>query len=66
MGVHELAGKVAPYQILVNIPRLISAYYTQQPDPNNPAQQVAFRPNRESYPWQPVARASQSRRTRGR
>jgi phosphoglucomutase len=42
MGVHELAGKPAPYDYLVNVPRLISAYYTQQPDPDNPAQRVAF------------------------
>lgn len=42
MSVHELAGKTAPYQYLVNVPRLISAYYTHQPDPDNPAHQVAF------------------------
>lgn len=42
MGVHPLAGKVAPYQILINVPRLISAYYTRQPDPGNPAHRVAF------------------------
>ena len=42
MAVSELAGKPAPRELLVNVPRLISAYYTQQPDPNNPAHQVAF------------------------
>jgi phosphoglucomutase len=42
MSVHPLAGKVAPYQFLINVPRLISAYYTLQPDPGNPAQRVAF------------------------
>lgn len=42
MSVHPLAGKVAPYEILINVPRLISAYYTHQPDPSDPAQQVAF------------------------
>jgi phosphoglucomutase len=42
MSVHELAGKKAPPEMLVNIPRLVSAYYTQKPDPNNPAQEVAF------------------------
>jgi phosphoglucomutase len=42
MSVHPLAGKVAPYEYLINVPRLISAYYAYQPDPGNPAQQVAF------------------------
>ena len=28
--------------MLVNVPRLVSAYYTLQPDPANPAHQVAF------------------------
>ncbi|BDI33759.1 phosphoglucomutase, alpha-D-glucose phosphate-specific [Capsulimonas corticalis] len=42
MAVSELAGKPAPRELLVNIPRLISAYYTQKPDPNNPAHAVAF------------------------
>ncbi|MCW3059175.1 MAG: phosphoglucomutase [Capsulimonas sp.] len=42
MAVSELAGKPAPREMLVNIPRLISAYYTQKPDPNNPAHAVAF------------------------
>ncbi len=42
MSIHALAGQVAPYQYLVNVPRLISAYYTRQPDPTNPAHRVAF------------------------
>ena len=42
MGVHELAGKPVPYSMLVNVPRLIAAYYTHQPDVENPAQRVAF------------------------
>jgi phosphoglucomutase len=42
MSLHPLAGKPAPQKLLVNIPRLVSAYYTQKPDPSNPAQQVAF------------------------
>ena len=42
MPLHELAGTPAPRSILVNIPRLISAYYTHRPDPADPAQQVAF------------------------
>jgi phosphoglucomutase len=42
MSTNELAGKKAPYASLVNVPRLISAYYTNQPDPADPAQRVAF------------------------
>ena len=42
MSVNPLAGKPAPREMLVNIPRLISAYYTYQPDPADPAQRVAF------------------------
>ncbi len=42
MPIHKLAGKPAPRDLLPNIPRLISAYYTHQPDPQDPAQQVAF------------------------
>ena len=37
-----MAGKPAPRELLVNVPRLISAYYTQTPDPDDPAQWVAF------------------------
>lgn len=42
MTLHPLAGKPAPHSILVNIPRLVSGYYAIQPDPQNPAQRVAF------------------------
>ena len=42
MSTHPLAGKPAPRDILVNIPRLVSAYYTNAPDPEIPEQQVAF------------------------
>ncbi|GIW24714.1 phosphoglucomutase (alpha-D-glucose-1,6-bisphosphate-dependent) [Meiothermus sp.] len=42
MSLHPLAGQPAPHRILVNIPRLVSSYYALQPDPENPAQQVAF------------------------
>ncbi len=42
MSVHELAGKTAPHEVLIKVPRLISAYYTLQPDPANPAHQVSF------------------------
>jgi len=42
MKIHELAGQAAPREILVNVPRLISAYYTRIPDIADPAQQIAF------------------------
>ncbi len=42
MALHPLAGKPAPRELLVNVPRLVTAYYTLRPDPDDPAQQVAF------------------------
>ena len=42
MSLHPLAGKPAPRELLVNVPRLISAYYTLKPDVSDPAQRVAF------------------------
>lgn len=42
MAISPYAGKPAPKELLVNVPRLISEYYTGHPDPANPAQQVAF------------------------
>jgi phosphoglucomutase len=42
MSIHPLAGKIAPYETLINVPRLVSAYYTHQPDAGDPAQRVAF------------------------
>ena len=42
MSIHALAGKKAPKSILVNIPRLVSAYYVNQPDVRDSAQLVAF------------------------
>ena len=40
--ISPLAGKPAPRSSLVDIPRLVSAYYTNIPDPAEPAQRVAF------------------------
>jgi phosphoglucomutase len=37
-----LAGKPAPPGILVDVPRLVTAYYSERPDPGVPAQRVAF------------------------
>ena len=42
MSLHELAGKPAPRELLVNVPRLMSAYYTRKPDVSDLAQQVSF------------------------
>jgi phosphoglucomutase len=42
MGADELAGKPAPRELLVNVPRLVSAYYTHIPDHSIPAERVAF------------------------
>lgn len=41
-SLHPLAGTLAPAQMLVNLPRLVSAYYTGQPDPAISTQRVAF------------------------
>ena len=42
MGVHPRAGKLVEAGELINVPRLITAYYTGQPDPAAPGQRVAF------------------------
>ena len=42
MSIHPLAGKLAPKSILVNVPELISAYFTQAPDAGIDAQRVSF------------------------
>ncbi|GAK55224.1 phosphoglucomutase, alpha-D-glucose phosphate-specific [Candidatus Vecturithrix granuli] len=42
MSIHEFAGKPAPRELLVNIPRLMTAYYMYTPDISDPTQQVAF------------------------
>lgn len=42
MAEHPLAGKPASRSLLVNVPQLISAYYTYKPEPENPAHRVAF------------------------
>ncbi|CAN5741752.1 phosphoglucomutase (alpha-D-glucose-1,6-bisphosphate-dependent) [soil metagenome] len=42
MKISPLAGKPAPQNILVNIPQLVTAYYTGLPDIDGPGQRVAF------------------------
>lgn len=37
-----LAGKPAPPSLLVNVPRLVTAYYAEHPDPSVKAERVAF------------------------
>ncbi|MGE5376450.1 MAG: phosphoglucomutase (alpha-D-glucose-1,6-bisphosphate-dependent) [Bacteroidota bacterium] len=39
---NPLAGQPAPRELLTNIPRLVSAYYTGHPNPDDPTQQIAF------------------------
>ena len=39
---NPLAGQPAPLDLLVNVPRLVSAYYSGRPDPSVAAQRVAF------------------------
>jgi len=42
MSIHPLAGKKAPKEMLTNIPRLMSDYYTKKPNPADPGQQISF------------------------
>jgi phosphoglucomutase len=42
MALHPLAGKPAPSSILTNIPRLMTAYYSEKPDISIPEQRVSF------------------------
>jgi phosphoglucomutase len=40
--ISPLAGKPAEPSLLVNVPRLLTCYYTGEPDPSVPSQRVAF------------------------
>lgn len=42
MSLHPLAGKPAPYRLLINIPQLLSAYYTRHPDPEASEHKIIF------------------------
>jgi phosphoglucomutase len=42
MEISKLAGKPTDPSLLVNVPRLVTAYYTGRPDPSVAAQRVAF------------------------
>ena len=43
MKVSPLAGKPAQASMLVNIPRLVTAYYTEVPDPSVPDSESCLR-----------------------
>jgi phosphoglucomutase len=42
MELHPLAGEKAPKSILINVPRVVSAYYTEHPNVTESDQSVAF------------------------
>ena len=42
MEISPLAGKPADPASLVNVPKLVTAYYTETPDPSVPGQRVSF------------------------
>jgi phosphoglucomutase len=42
MSLSPLAGKPAPTSMLVDVPRLVTAYYAERPDASVPAERVAF------------------------
>lgn len=42
MSISPAAGKPADPSVLVNVPKLITAYYELRPDPSDPRQQVVF------------------------
>ena len=42
MAIHPLAGQLAPANVLIDVPALEQAYYSNRPDPADPRQRVAF------------------------
>ncbi|MFA9411595.1 MAG: phosphoglucomutase (alpha-D-glucose-1,6-bisphosphate-dependent) [Deltaproteobacteria bacterium] len=42
MNVHPLAGQPAPSNVLVDVAKLIAAYYDDKPDPEEPSHRVSF------------------------
>src|SRR5262245_11945445 len=42
MSVHALAGKPAPKEILIDVARVVDAYYDVRPDTSNPEKLVSF------------------------
>jgi phosphoglucomutase len=48
MNINPMAGKPVSPSILVNVARLVTAYYAEQPDPSMPEERVATAVNIES------------------
>jgi phosphoglucomutase len=42
MGLHPLAGRAPLPEMLVDVPRLITAYYSEKPDVSVSSQRVSF------------------------
>ena len=42
MVIHQLAGQPAPYDILVDVPKLVADYYAYEPEADAPEQRVSF------------------------
>src|SRR5262245_27997780 len=42
MPLHPLAGQPPPPSMLVDVPRLITAYYSNKPDTDDPEERVSF------------------------
>jgi phosphoglucomutase len=42
MALSPLAGKRAPADVLIDVDRLVAAYYDRRPDPSNPRELVSF------------------------
>src|SRR6266704_1921145 len=42
MAISPLAGKPVDPSMLINVPRLVTVYYTGRPDPSVPGQRVVF------------------------
>jgi len=42
MNAHPLAGQPAPSNVLVDVAKLITAYYETKPDPDDPSHRVSF------------------------
>ena len=42
MSTHPLAGQLAPRSLLINVPRLVAAYFNRAPDVSAPDQGIAF------------------------
>ena len=41
--ISPLAGQPVPTSLLVDVDKLVAAYFSEHPDPSVPAQRVAFR-----------------------